>query len=60
MGTEISMLIDFQHIFPFVVLVPSTLALAFKGLRLRVRLMLNVHMNRSCQKYVFVATRFGV
>lgn len=54
------MLIDFQHTFPFVVLVPSTLALAFKGLRLRVRLMLNVHMNRSCRKYVFVATRFAL
>lgn len=59
-GSEISMLISFYHVFLFVVLVPSTMALAFKGLRLRVRLMLNVHTSRSCRKCIFVATSGGL
>lgn len=36
------------------------MALAFKGLRLRVLLMLNVHTSRSCRKCIFVATSGGL
>lgn len=54
------MLIDFQYVFPHVVLLSLTWVPGHLLHKVCVRLILNVHTSRSCRKYASVAKCIGL